>query len=148
MRVYNIEHLNVAVTAAITTLIEFTAQTNRSVIILRAWCSQKTNVTSAQQDIELIRRSTASTNVTAPNANPIDATDTAFGGTVRGMCTVLGTAGAVLYPDSFNWVNGWQVIFQPAEQILVKGGDIVSLHLPTAPAALTLNAGITIAEVG
>lgn len=148
MRVYNIVHKNVAMTAAIQTLIEFTAGTNRSVVVLRAWVSQKSNVTSAQQDIALVRKSAAGTNATAPISNAIDLTDTAFSGTVRGLCTVVGTISADEYPDSFNWVNGWQVVFQPAEQIIVKGGDILGLHLYTAPAALTINAGITVAELG
>src|SRR5881296_2627193 len=103
MRSYSIRHDRVALTAAVTTVIEFTAPATKSCFVTRAWLGQSSNVTSAQQAIALMRRSTASTNVTAPVADPEDAGDAAFGGTVRGLCTTLGTAGAILYPDTFNW---------------------------------------------
>lgn len=149
MRIYDITHKNVAPTSAIQTLIEFTAATNQSVIVLRAWCSQKGSTTSAQQDINIIRKSAAGTGVTAPNANPKDASDTAFAGTVRGLCTTEGTLGVDLIADSFNWVNGWIWLPVPEERIIVKGAGILGLRLPTAPpASLSVNCGITVMEVG
>lgn len=149
MRVYDITHKGVAPTSAIQTLIEFTAATNQSVVILRAWCSQSGSTTSAQQSINLIRKSAAGTNVTSPNANPVDASDTAFAGTVRGLCTTEGTLTTDLIADSFNWVNGWIWLPVPEERIYVKGAGIVGLRLPVAPpSSLTVSCGITIGELG
>ena len=148
MRVFDITHKNVAGGTSIVTLIEFTAATNQSVVILRAWCSQSGSTTSAQQNINLIRKSAAGTNVTAPNANPVDASDTAFAGTVRGLCTVESTLGVDLIADSFNWVNGWIWLPVPEERIYVKGTGIVDLRLPSAPPSLTINCGITVGELG
>ncbi|HQQ75760.1 MAG TPA: hypothetical protein PLB01_00275 [Thermoanaerobaculia bacterium] len=148
MRVYDITQKNVSLTAAVQTVIEFTAATNQTVVVLRAWISQSGSTTSAQQNVNLIRKTAAGTNATAPNANPVDASDTAFAGTVRGLCTTEGTLGVDLIADSFNWVNGWIWLPVPEERIYVKGGAILGLRLPTAPPALTCNAGITVGELG
>src|SRR5712691_1016450 len=148
MRAFTILIDGVAVTAAATTVVEFSAPATKSMIVTRAWISQRTNTTSSQQAIQILRRSTASTNVSSPLNNPLDAGDTAFGGTSRGMATVLGTAGAVLVSDSFNWQNGWLWLPVPEERIIVAGAGILSLHLPTAPPVLTLSAAFDVIELG
>lgn len=148
MRAYSVNIVGGSLTAAITTLVEITANANKSCIITRMWLSQQANTTSAQQAIQILRRSTASTNVSTPNVNPYDAGDAAFGGTVRGLATTLGTPGAVLYADSFNWQNGWLWLPVPEERIVVTGGSILSLHLPVAPPAQTVNCGMDVIELG
>lgn len=148
MRVFSLEVDGGSLTAAITTVIEFTAPATKSVIVTRAWLSQGSNTTSAQQRVQILRRSTASTNVGTALANPNDAGDTAFGGTARALATVLGTAGAVLYTDNFNWQNGWLWLPVPEERIIVPGGGFLSLHLPVAPAALTISCGFEVIELG
>lgn len=148
MRIYDITHEAVSMTAAIQTIIEFSAPATKSCLVLRAWLSQSGSTTSAQQAVTLLRKATAATNVTAPNAIPKDAGDTAFGGTVRGLCTAGGSLGVDLVPDAFNWVNGWVWLPTPNEWIAVPGAGIVGLYLPVAPAALTISAGITVAEIG
>lgn len=148
MRVYSIEHPNIAITSAVQSLIDFTAAATFTNTILRAWCGQKTNTTSAQQDIQIRRNSTTGTNVTAPTANPLETGMPAFGGTVRGLCTTEGTPGTVMYPDSFNWVNGWIFLATQFDQIMVPGGGICCLRTPTAPAALTCGIGLMVGELG
>jgi hypothetical protein len=148
MRAYSVNQVRVSLTAAITEAITITAHTNRSLIITRAWVSQSGNATSAQQAIALLRQSASGTSVTAPNVNPLDPDDTAAGFTVKGMCTTLGTDGAVLYTDSFNWQNGWLYLPVPEERPVVVGAGIVCLKFPVAPVAQTLNCGIDIIEVG
>ena len=148
MRAYSIQLDGIAVSAVATTLVEFTSGALKVSIVTRAWISQRSNTTSAQQAVQILRRSTASTNVSSPLNNPLDAGDTAFNGTSRGMCTVLGTAGAVLYSDAFNWQNGWLWLPVPEERIIVVGAGILSLHLPVAPAVLTLSCGFEILELG
>lgn len=140
--------LDTASGTSIETLVETTVAAAKAVILLRAWCSQRSSTTSAQQDIQLVRKSVAGTNVTSPVANPLDASDSAYGGTVRGMCTAEGTLGANIYSDSFNWVNGWLWLPAPEERIVVGGGGIFGLRLPTAPPSLTINAGIDVMEIG
>ena len=148
MRVFDIVVDGGSLTAAITTLVEFTAPATKSVIVTRAWISQRSNTTSAQQAVQILRRSTASTNVGTATAVPTDAGDSAFGGTARALCTVLGTAGVVPISDSFNWQNGWLWLPVPEERIIVAGGGFLSLHLPVAPAALTVSCGFTVMELG
>lgn len=147
MRAYTIQIDGGSLTAAITTLVEVTAAAAKAMIITRAWIGQRSNTTSAQQAVQILRRSTASTNVSSPVNNPLDASDTAYGGTSRGLATVLGTAGAVLVSDSFNWQNGWLWLPVPEERIIVGGAGILSLHLPVAPAALTISCGFELLEI-
>jgi len=148
MRAYAITLTGGALTAAITAVNEFTGHTNRATIITRATLSQQSNTTSTQQPVQLLRQSTAGTNVTSPVASPADVDDSAFGGTVRGLCTVLGTAGAILYPDSLNWQNGWLYLPVPEERLTTVGAGITALKLPVAPPALTVNSVIDVLEVG
>ncbi|SRR6266568_1498693 len=149
MRAYSVNLVGAALTAAITSILELTAHTNRALIVTRAALSQQANTTSLQQAIQLLRQSTAGTNVTTPNINPADPDDAAAGFTARGLCTVLGTAGAILYPDSFNWQNPWLYLPVPEERRMVVGAGIVSLKLPVAPGQTqTINADLDVLEVG
>lgn len=148
-RIYNIElPLDTASGTTIVTLIEFTAQAAKTNILLRCWLSQRGSTTSAQQDIQIVRKSVAGTNVVSPLANPVDVGDSAYAGTVRGMATVEGTLGTNMYSDSFNWVNGWIYLPVPEERIAIVGAGILALRLPTAPPSLTINAGMTVMELG
>lgn len=150
MRAYSVTLTAGTLTAAITTVIEVSAAAAKCIIITRAAMSQQGNTTSAQQAVQLLRQSTNGTNVTSPVATPGDASDTAFGGTVRGLCTTLGTAGAILYPDSFNWQNGWLYLPVPEERYTIGGSTTTStaLKLPVAPPAQTVNAVMDVLEVG
>lgn len=147
MRAYSITLTGGALTAAITAIIETTVGATKAVIITRATLSQQGNTTSAQQAVQLLRQSTAGTNATSPVATPADAGDTAYNGTVRGLCTTLGTAGVILYPDSFNWQNGWLYLPVPEERYTVTGAGIVALKVPVAPPAQTVNAILDVLEV-
>lgn len=148
MRVYNINHRNVASGTSIVTLAEFTAAAAKSMILLRAELTQKGSTTSAQQDVEIVRKSGAGTNVTAPTATPMDAGDSAFAGTVRGMCTTEGTIGVTLKTGAFNWVNGWIYLPVPEERIAIPGAGILGIRLPTAPPSLTFDLDLVVAEIG
>lgn len=150
MRAYAITLTGGALTAAITAVIETSAAAAKAIIITRATLSQQGNTTSAQQAVQLLRQSTNGTNATSPVASPADAGDSAYGGTVRGLCTTLGTAGAILYPDSFNWQNGWLYLPVPEERLTLGGGTTISvaLKVPVAPPAQTVNAILDVLEVG
>ncbi len=148
MRTYQVVQDGVSLTAAITELITITAHTNRSLIVTRAWISQRSNTTSAQQAVKIVRQSASGTSVTPPVANPTDPDDTAAGFTLKGMCTTLGTDTTVQYSDSFNWQNGWLWLPVPEERIIVVGAGIICLKLPVAPAALTISCGLEVIEIG
>lgn len=148
MRAYSVTLDGVSLTAAVTELITITAHTNRSLILTRAWVSQRSNTTSAQQAIKIVRQSASGTSVSAPALNPLDPDDAAAGFTAKGMCTTLGTDTTVQYTDSFNWQNGWLWLPVPEERIVVVGAGIICLKLPVAPAALTISCGIDVLEVG
>lgn len=148
MRAYSVNLTGVSLTAAITAILEITAHTNRAAIVTRASLSQQANTTSAQQAIQLLRQSTAGTNVSSPAINPADPDDAAAGFTARGVCTTLGTAGAILYPDSFNWQNGWLYLPVPEERLSVVGAGILALKAQVAPPAQTINAVLDVLEVG
>lgn len=148
MRSFSIELPAGSLTAAATTIVEATMAATKVGIILRAWLSQQGNTTSAQQGIELARQSTAGTNVSSPTANPEDAGDAAFGGTVRGLCTTQGTLGAVTVPDSFNWQNPYLYLPEPEGRMTIPGSGIAGLRTLTTPPALTVNCGIRLLEVG
>jgi outer membrane receptor protein involved in Fe transport len=147
MRAYSITQTGASLTAAITAVTETTVGATKALIITRATLSQQSNTTSAQQAVQILRQSTAGTNVVSPVATPADAGDTAYNGTVRGMCTTLGTAGVILYPDSFNWQNGWLYLPVPEERYTTTGAGIVALKVPVAPAALTVNSVIDVLEL-
>jgi len=150
MRAYNVNLSAVSLTAAATTIWEISAGTQKLAIILRSWLSQQSNTTSAQQGVQIARQSTNGTNVTSPVATPGDISDTAITAAVRGLCTAQGTIGAILYPDSFNWQNGWLYLPVPEERITVSGATTTStgLRTLTTPPALTINSGCDVLEIG
>lgn len=148
MRSYDVSIQGGSLTAAATALAEITAGTNKSCLITRATCSQQGNTTSAQQGIQLARQSTAGTNVLSPTISPADPGDSAATFTARGLCTVLGTIGAVLFADSFNWQNGWSLLPVPEERFAVTGAGIVALRTTTTPPVQTITSVLTVLEVG
>ena len=148
MRAYSVTLDGQSLTAAITEIITITAAATKSLIVVRAWLSQRSNTTSAQQAVKLVRQSASGTSVAIPAINPLDPDDSAAGLTAKGLCTTLGTDTTVQYTDSFNWQNGWIWLPVPEERIVLPGSGILSLKLPVAPAALTISAGIDVLEVG
>jgi hypothetical protein len=147
-RAYSVTLDGQSLTAAVTEIITLTAHTNRSCIVTRAWLSQRSNTTSAQQAVKIVRQSASGTSVVTPAINPLDPDDAAAGFTAKGLCTTLGTDTTVQYSDSFNWQNGWLWLPVPEERIVVVGAGILTLKLPVAPAALTISAGLDVIELG
>jgi hypothetical protein len=150
--VYTVLQNAVSVSTAIT-LVQIKAGSNRSVEILRAWVSQSGSTTSAQQRIQINRKSAAAT-VTSytPLAlnNGAPTADAAGGTSATGVtATAEGTDSNVLIADAFNVLSGWIWVPTPEERITVQTGGIIGLKFPAAPgSALTINAGITFAEIG
>jgi hypothetical protein len=149
MRAYSLNLVNQSLTNVATGIMGIQPATNKPCIVVRSALSQSANTSSTQQGIEWLRRSTGSTNVTTPNKNPMDGGDAAISATIVGLCTVLGTAGAVLYADSFNWQNGWLYLPVPEERIYVTAA-VTELSLTTTQAftAETINCTVDILELG
>lgn len=150
MRAYDAVQSAGSMTAAAQTLLEVSAGSQKLAIITRSWLSQQSNTTSAQQGIQIARQSTNGTGVGSPVLTPADISDTAATVTVRSLCTTQGTIGAILYPDSFNWQNGWLYLPVPEERITVSGATTTStgLRTLTTPAAMTINVGFSLLEIG
>ena len=150
MRAYHINMAAASLTAAATTILEFSAGSQKLGIITRMWLSQQSNTTSAQQGIQIARQSTNGTSVVTPVSTPADISDIAITGVPRGMCVTQGTLGAVLYPDSFNWQNGWLYLPVPEDRITVSGATTTNtgLRTLTTPPTLTCNAGMSLLEIG
>jgi hypothetical protein len=140
---------NTSLTAAATGILGVQAAANKPCIIVRAALSQSSNTTSTQQGIQILRRSTTSTSVATPTKNPMDGGDAAASFTALGVATALGTAGAVLYEDSFNWQNGWLWLPVPEERHYVTAVITEwSLSTSTTPPALNINSTVDLLELG
>ena len=147
---YTVALVAQAVTGGIT-LVQVKAGANRRVAITRAWCSQSNQTTSAQQRIQVVRKTAAAT-VTSSTpllVNSITAAAEAVGGAAAtGVnATAEGTDGDVLVHDVFNVLNGWIWIPTPEERPIVLPAGIIALKFPAAPgSSMTVSAGFNFYE--
>jgi hypothetical protein len=152
MRVYEVSMNNVAVTGAIT-LVQLKAGTASILRILRAWCSQSNLTASAQQTIEIVRKSAAATvtSFTPLLNDPGDkASNMVSGVSATGTnASAEGSDGDILYRDNFSVLNGWLWVPTPEERIIVGPSGIIGLKFPIAPASsMTTSAGFIVGEEG
>lgn len=152
MRVYEVSLNNTSVTAAIT-LVQLLAGSSSMLRILRAWCSQSNQTTSAQQAIQIMRKSGAATvtSFTPLKLSPGDAASNMTSSTsgTGTNASAEGTDTDVLYRDNFNVLNGWLWVPTPEERIVVPPSGILGLKFPIAPgSAMTVSAGFLVGEDG
>lgn len=152
MRTYKVTLDDVSVTGAIT-LVQLKAGSTAPLVLLRAWCSQRTLTSSAQQRVQIVRKSGAATVTSATPLllDPGDAASAAVGGTsATGInATAEGTDGDILYHDNFNVLNGWLWVPVPEERVIVPPAGIIGLKFPTAPgSAMNVSAGLIWGEIG
>lgn len=90
---------------------------------------------------------------TTPTAVPLDAGDTAYGGTVKINNTTKMVAGSGTISTLANWA--WNVrvpflkLFTPELRPIIKGGDRFTIELATTPAdSITFSATIWFEEIG
>lgn len=150
MRAYGVAlPVSTSLTAAATTILGLQAAANKPLILVRAALSQASNTTSTQQGIQIMRRSTTSTSVATPTKNKLDDGDTAASLTAVGVCTTQGTAGSVLYTDSFNWQNGWLWLPVPEERHYATAAITEwGVNTSTTPPALSINCTVDCLELG
>jgi hypothetical protein len=152
MRVYSVSMKQVAVTTAIT-LIQIKAGSSSILRILKAWCSQSNQTSSAMLSIALLRKTGAAT---VTSATPLlldkgDAAANAVGGTAATgtNASAEGTNGDILVQADFNVLNGWLWVPVPEDRIIVGPSGIIGLTLITAPgSSMTTDAGIIFGEEG
>lgn len=152
MRVYSVYMNNVAVTGAIT-LVQIVNGSSAILKLLRAWCSQSNQTSSAQQRIQINRKSGAATvtSFTPAQFDPGDAASGATGGSsaTGTNASAEGTDSTVLLADNFNVLTGWLWVPTPEERIIIPPSGIVGLKLPTAPgSSMTVSAGLVFGEEG
>jgi hypothetical protein len=173
MREYTAVMNNATVTST-NTLVAITAATGAPTIeILRAWCSQRANATSAQQGVALsfLTASSAAQQPVGTATNPsktkvLDPSSYFYGSSVAGPTSGTGTTGAIttnctsdgtatktnVYPDNFNVLNGWLWVPTPPETQMLVGitnTQCFSLNFPVTPGTLTnWTAGLSYRELG
>lgn len=151
MPIYVVNHSAISVSTAIT-IIQIKAGATRPLRIIRAWCTQSNLTTSAQQRIQLLRKTAAATvtSFTPLLYNPGDSAANAAGGTTSTGITASGegTDGDILVGDVFNLLTGWLYLPVPEERPLVLPAGFIALKFPAAPAAATtFTAGIVFEEI-
>ncbi len=149
MREYIVQGKNITVAGA-STLVAINPAAGRTIEIIRCWCSQIANATSAQVAIEMGLKATAFstlTSVTPEKVKPSDPVSYITGGTAGAAGTSGINASAegagthtTKYPDAFNALQGW--LWTPSmafgESIIIGSADAVAFALKFSAAPTTL----------
>lgn len=162
MREYTVTGAAITVAGA-STLVAINPAAGQTIEIIRAWCSQSQNATSAQQRIELGYKSAVFSTLTSATPAKTKSSDPAsliIGGTAG----AAGTAGinasaegagatSVIIPDAFNVLVGylWTPNFSLGETIMLNSAAAAAFYMkfPVAPASLANWAfGVTYRELG
>lgn len=150
---------NTNFTAGAITLIFVNPGTTATLEFLRAWVSQAGSATSAQQRVQLSTQVTAFPTLTSQAPVKLKLSDPASAIT-GGVAGAAGTSGitasaegaggkTVIYPDSFNVLNGWLWVPSPPETMVMNAGGAsgLGLFLPVAPSSTAnYSAGMTFRE--
>jgi hypothetical protein len=128
--------------------------------VLRAWCSQRANATSAQQGIKLGTKVTAFATVVGatpaktklgdPTANLVSGTGAAGTAGINSSANGAGTEIGVV-PDNFNVLNGWLWVATPAETMMFmpSGTSAFIQAFTSTPGTLTgWTFGVCYREIG
>lgn len=150
-RMYSIIHDNIAVSSAIT-IMQLKVGANSVAKIHRVWANQSGSTTSAQQRIQLLRKSAAATvtSYTPLLLDPGDGAAKSVGGTsATGItATAEGTDGNIHITESFNVLSGYLYLPTPDERIIVPAAGIFAVKFPTSPGGLVFTAGLIFEEIG
>lgn len=148
MRVFTVRMAPTAVTVA-KTLIRVSAPATTALVILRAWITQETKVTSEQLRALIQRASTTGTG-TATTPEKHEVGDAAFAGSAAVNLTAEPTlTGNPFNNEDFNILNGFIYVPMPEERVIVPPSGIIVLRSDIAPAAsMTMTAGMTFGSLG
>lgn len=163
MREYIVQGRNITIANAAVTLVHINPPTGRAIEIIRAWCSQIANATSAQIAIEMGFKATAFptlVSATPEKVNPSDPVSFITGGTAGAAGTSGINASAegagthtTKYPDAFNALQGWlwTPSFTAGESFKLSSADNLAFALKFSAAPATLsgwNFGVAFREIG
>ena len=128
--------------------------------LIRCWCSQNANATSAQQGIRIGQKASVFPTMVGATPNPLKLADPASkfasGTGAAGTAGINSSANGAgtetgIYPDNFNVLNGWLWVPTPSETLVVMPGGSQGLFLQftSTPGTLTgWTFGIIYREVG
>lgn len=162
MREFSIIGNNVTLANQAVSLVAVMPPAGGAIEILRAWISQHSSTTSAQQRVNLCFKASAfQTVVTATpqklkTGDPASLIEGVEGSIAAGKCGINASAenAGTLTPffsDAFNVLNGFLWIPTPRETIIITGASSLAfcVHFPAAPSSLTgWNFGVAFAELG
>jgi hypothetical protein len=160
-RNYIVQGKTITVTNAACTLVHINPPAGRGIRIIRAWCGQAANATSAQQAIELGLKATAFPTLTSVTPEKVDTSDplsyitggTAGAAGTSGINASAEGAGAITtkYPDVFNTLQGylWTPSLLGGEDFKVYGADSLAFYMKfvVAPAQLVWSFGVEYQEI-
>lgn len=162
MREYTVTGSAITVAGA-STLAFINPAAGQTIEIIRAWCGQSQNATSAQQRIELGYKAAAFPTLTSATPGKTKSSDpislivggTAGAAGTAGINASAEGAGAVtpIVPDTFNVLVGylWTPNFSLGETIMLNSAASLGFYMrfPIAPASLAnWTYGITYRELG
>lgn len=132
------------------TVIQIKAGPANALEVIRAGISQRGSTTSAQEGVQILRKTGGAT-VTGVTPTLLGTRDpaatAASSSTGTGtIATAEGTDGAVLVEDGFNVLNGWLFLPTPEERIYVPASGIVAMKFPVAPASQSWSAYMVFRE--
>lgn len=142
-----VARLDATVISTAITLIQLNAPATAVLEILKAWVTQTLSEVSTQEEIQILRTTTAGTG-TSFTPILISPGSAAAGATVTTNHSAEGTAGDSVIREGFNILNGWYYIPIPDERIYVAPSGRLALKFPAAPASATWSAGIIWREIG
>jgi hypothetical protein len=140
----------VVISTAITVL-QYKAGAANKARLVRAHISQGLSETNTQEQIQILRLSTASTvtSFTPVENDPDGPAAFGVGGTSATGFTgsVEGTPGDVLVNEGFNILNGWTWVRSALDEIVIPAAGILAMKFPVAPASATWRAYMVIEEL-
>jgi hypothetical protein len=139
--------LDATAVSAARTLVQYNAPSTRIAVVLRAWVSQCNSEVATQEEIQLLRVTTAGTG-TGATPRPTGSF-AAAAGTATVNNSAEGTAGDSLHREGFEIRNGWLWIPTPEERFIIPPSGRIALKFPAAPeASIDVSAGLVVAELG
>ncbi len=148
-RTYVLNNLAVTISTAIT-IMQIKAGAAYPLWLVRATLTQKGSVTSAQERVQIVRKTAAAT-VTSVAALLFDGDDVAAkavnGTTATGItASGEGTDGDILVDRGFNVLNGFEWVATSLDAIFVPAAGFIALKFPTAPASQVWSAQMFFVE--
>lgn len=147
-RMYTASFNAVVVTAA-QDLFELNAPAAACVVLHAVYINQSSDTDSEQLRFTLQRAGGSGSGGSVPTANPLQAGDQAFGGTVEANNTTRATTLTLLHTESQNVLNGWVWLPTPEMRIVLSPSGRLIVGLEAAPAdALTMSGTVYFEVVG